>query len=213
MTDPSPETPAPPPAEPKAEKTPLLLRLGLDFGPLLIFFLTNAHAPVAKDERIFVATGVFMLALLVSILLSWRLTGRVSALQWFNGIVVLVFGSLTLILHDALFIKIKPTILYGLYALLLGASWLTHKPFLKTLLEDAFPPLDEAGWIAISRNWAFFFFVMAIANEAAWRLLSTDSWVSFKTWVAFPVSLVFGMLQAPLITKHLIEDDETEAGD
>ncbi len=183
-------------------------RLAIDFGPLLLFFVANGYAPVAEAQRIFVATGVFMVAMAAAMLFSKIRTGVISQLLWFNGVVVAVLGGLTLFLHDALFIKIKPTILYGLYASLLFYALAAGKPLLKRVLADAYPPMADAGWVLLTRNWAFFFVGMALANEGVWRNVSTDQWVSFKTWIVFPVTLVFAFAQAPILVRHGIEPED-----
>jgi intracellular septation protein len=183
-------------------------RLAVDFGPLLTFFLANGYAPVADGERIFVATGVFMAAMAVAMVYSKLRVGTISQMLWFNGAVVAVLGGLTLLLHDELFIKIKPTILYTLYAGLLFYALLSGKPLLKRVLADAYPPMADAGWGLLTRNWAWFFVAMALVNEAVWRTYSTDQWVSFKTWIVFPVTLVFAFAQAPILMRHGVKPED-----
>ena len=183
-------------------------RLAVDFGPLLTFFLANGYAPVADAQRIFVATGVFMVAMAAAMLFSKIRTGAISQLLWFNGAVVAVLGGLTLLLHDELFIKIKPTILYGLYSGLLFYALITGKPLLKRVLADAYPPMADAGWSLLTRNWAWFFLGMAFVNEGVWRNYSTDQWVSFKTWIVFPVTMVFAFAQAPILMRHGTEPED-----
>lgn len=183
-------------------------RLAIDFGPLLLFFLANGYAPVADGQRIFVATGVFMVAMAAAMLFSKIRTGTISQLLWFNGAVVAVLGGLTLLLHDELFIKIKPTILYALYAGLLFYALVSRKPLLKRVLADAYPPMADAGWDLLTRNWAWFFLGLALVNEGVWRNFSTDQWVSFKTWIVFPVTMVFAFAQAPILLRHGIEPED-----
>ena len=183
-------------------------RLAVDFGPLLSFFLANGYAPVPEAERIFVATGVFMAAMAVAMIYSKLRVGTISQMLWFNGAVVAVLGGLTLVLHDELFIKIKPTILYTLYAGLLFYALLSGKPLLKRVLADAYPPMVDAGWRLLTRNWAWFFVAMALVNEAVWRGYSTDQWVSFKTWIVFPVTLVFAFAQAPILMRHGVKVED-----
>ena len=182
------------------------MRLAVDFGPLLLFFLANGYAPVAEGERIFVATGVFMAAMAAAMIVSKWKTGHISQLLWFNGVVVAVLGGLTLILHDELFIKIKPTLLYGLYASLLFYALIAKKPLMKSVLGEAYPPLTDRGWFLMTRNWAVFFLALAVVNEGVWRNVSTDEWVWFKTWIVFPVSMVFAVAQAPILTRHGVEE-------
>jgi len=182
-------------------------RLAVDFGPLILFFLANSYAPVPHAERIFAATGVFMAATAAAMIFSKLRTGAISPLLWFNGIVVAAFGGLTLWLHDELFIKVKPTILYGLYAVLLLYALLSGRPLLKNLLKSAYPAMSDEGWRLLTRNWALFFLAMALLNEAVWRSVTTDQWVAFKTWIVTPLSLAFALAQAPILMKH------GEAGD
>lgn len=177
-------------------------RLAIDFGPLLIFFLANSYAPVAKADRIFVATAAFMLATAVAMIVSKWKSGSISVLLWFNGLVVALFGGLTLYLHDETFIKLKPTILYGMYAVLLLGGLAAGKPLLKLVLASAYPAMDDDGWRKLTRNWAWFFLVMAVMNEAVWRSVTTDQWVAFKTWIVTPLSFLFALAQAPLLMRH-----------
>lgn len=184
-------------------------RLAIDFGPLLLFFLANGYAPVPHDQKIFVATAVFMAAMAASMIFSKLRIGTISPLLWFNGAVVAVLGGLTLGLHDDRIIKVKPTILYGFYALLLLYSLMSGRQLMKSVLSDAYPAMTDRGWELMTRNWGAFFLVMAIVNEGVWRNVTTDQWVWFKTWIVFPVSLVFAFAQAPILMKHGIEPEDT----
>jgi intracellular septation protein len=179
-----------------------LIKLLIDFGPLLVFFLINSFAPVDKGERLFVATGAFMLATAAAMLISKVKLGRISVMLWVTGIFVLLFGGLTLWLHDETFIKIKPTIIYSLFAAILFFGLVTGRPTLQLVLEGAYPGLDGAGWRKLTRNWAWFFVAMAVLNEILWRMLSTDAWVTFKTFGVAPISLVFAFAQAPMMMRH-----------
>ncbi len=184
------------------------MRLAIDFGPLLLFFLANGYAPVPHDQKIFVATAVFMAAMAASMIFSKLRIGTISPLLWFNGVVVAVLGGLTLGLHDDRIIKVKPTILYGLYALLLLYSLMSGRQLMKSVLSDAYPAMTDRGWELLTRNWGAFFLVMAIVNEGVWRNVTTDQWVWFKTWVVFPASLIFAFAQAPILMKHGVEPED-----
>ena len=172
------------------------LRLATDLGPLLAFLVTYWLSGV------FVATGVFMAAIVAAVVVSkWKL-GHVSPLLWFSAIMVVVLGGLTLWLHDETFIKVKPTIYYALVAALLSFGWLTKRPLLKSVLGNAYPELRDEGWHKLGRNFALFFVFMALLNEAVWRSTSTGFWLGFKLWGAFPLTLAFGLANLPMILKH-----------
>ena len=180
----------------EARSMPTSVKLAIDFGPLLIFFLANSFG------GIFVATASFMLATAVAMLVSKLKVGSISPMLWFTGVVVLVFGAATLYLHDETFIKLKPTIIYSMFAAILFFGMATGRPMLKMVLESAYPALDDDGWRKLTRNWALFFTAMAILNEVVWRSVSTDTWVQFKVWGVTTLSLVFALAQAPILMRH-----------
>ena len=178
-----------------------LLKLALEIGPLVLFFVANARA------GIFWATGVFMVAILISLSMTWILERRLPTLPLVTGLFVLVFGGLTLILQDELFIKLKPTIVNTLFAvILLGGLW-CGKSFLKSLMGSMFSMTDQ-GWRILTFRWALFFVVLAILNEIVWRNTSTDNWVSFKVFGIMPLTLVFSIMQLPTMNRHRLPEDE-----
>lgn len=179
----------------------------LDYGPLLLFFLTNFLAPVPTLLRIFFATGVFMVAMIVSMLISQLRYRYISPMLWFSGIMVVIFGGLTLWLHDETFIKIKPTIYYAVVAALLSFGLATGRNLLKVVLGTAYPGLRERGWVLLTRNWIAFFIVMAFANEAVWRTTTTDTWVAFKLWVFIPATFLFAAANVPMLLRHGLGDE------
>jgi intracellular septation protein len=181
------------------------MRLLLDIGPLILFFFANARL------GIFTATGVFIVAILAAMMVSLALTRRVSALQMFSAVMVVVMGGLTLYFHNETFIKIKPTIYYCFVALILGFGLVADKPILKSVLGSAYPGLDPEGWTKLTRNWAVFFLVMALVNEAVWRNSSTDFWISFKLWGAMPATLLFALANVPMLVRHGLTRDEAVA--
>jgi intracellular septation protein len=178
----------------------LAAKLAIELGPLLIFFGANATA------GIYVATATFMVATLIALVVArWRYH-KFPVMLLVSGTVVLVFGGLTLYLRDETFIKLKPTIVYLIFAALLGAGLLLRKPVLELLLGPVFS-LTEQGWRKLTLRWAAFFIVMAAVNEIVWRNLSTDMWVSFKAFGFLPLTFLFALAQMPLMQRY------TEASD
>ena len=182
----------------------------LDYGPLILFFLTNFLAPVPSLLRIFFATGVFMVAMIVSMLISMLRYRYISPMLWFSGIMVVLFGGLTIWLHDETFIKIKPTIYYSIVAGLLTFGLATGRNLLKMVLGAAYPGVDERGWYLLTRNWVIFFVVMAMLNEAIWRSTSTDVWVATKLWLFVPAALIFGVANMPMLMRHGLTLEESK---
>ena len=189
------------------------IKLAIDYGPLLTFFVANAtgdrlrplllRVGVGPDvKNIIVATAAFMAATLAAVIVSrWKL-GRVSPMLWFTAGVVAVFGAATLYFHDETFIKIKPTILYLIFAGILVFGIATGRPLLRTLLGEAFPALDADGWRKLTRNWVLFFIALAAANEGARRALTTDQWVAFKVWGVTATTFLFALAQTPILLRH-----------
>ena len=179
-----------------------LARVAIDIGPLLVFFLVNFVAPVPSAIKIFVATGAFMAAMVAALVFAAIRYRYVSPLLLFSGVMVVVLGGLTIWLHNETFIKVKPTIYYALVAALLSFGLATGRPFLKLVLGSAYPGLDEEGWSKLTRNWAIFFAVMAVVNEAVWRNSTTDFWIAFKLWGAIPATLIFAVANLPMLVRH-----------
>ncbi len=180
-----------------------ILKLALEVGPLALFFLTNARA------GLFWATGVFMVAIILSLSITWMLERRLPTLPLVTGIFVLIFGGLTLILQDELFIKLKPTIVNTLFAAILLGGLLRGKSFLKSLMGTMFPMTDQ-GWRVLTLRWAMFFVVLAILNEIVWRNVSTDDWVSFKVFGIMPLTILFSVLQLPTMNRHRLPEENSE---
>jgi intracellular septation protein len=178
------------------------LRMALDFGPLVVFFAVNFLTGGPAIVRVMMATGAFMVASVAAIVISRVKTGHVSPMLWMTGVLVVVFGGLTLWFHDATFIKMKPTIIYLMFAGILFFGLVTGRPTLQTLLEAAYPGLSPLGWRKLTRNWAVFFVFMAVLNEAVWRNTSWDFWVGFKLWGAVPLTLLFAIANVPMLLKH-----------
>jgi intracellular septation protein len=178
-----------------------IVKLALDLGPLALFFFANTR------YGIFAATAVFMVAVLVALVVSYVMTRRLPIMPVVTAIIVVVFGGLTLILHDATFIKVKPTIIYGLFGAVLVGGLLFNKPLLGVVFDSLFHLSDE-GWRKLTLRWAIFFFALAVLNEIVWRNASTDTWVAFKVFGVLPLTIVFGALQVPLLRRYAIEPAE-----
>ena len=205
------------------EKTQLnpFVKLALDIGPLILFFFANSRpalfmplvgpflpAAVAGEKAgIFVATAVFMVAILVALAVSYALTRHLPVMALVTAVIVVVFGSLTLVLHDDTFIKMKPTIIYVLFGgLLLGGLWF-NKPLLAVVFDSVFD-LTEEGWRKLTLRWAIFFLALAVLNEVIWRTQTTDFWVNFKVFGVLPLTFIFAALQFPLLQKYANAKDE-----
>jgi len=177
-------------------------RLMIDLGPLLVFFLVNFLAPVPDMLKIFYATGAFMAAMIVAMMISYFRYRHISPLLWFSGIMVVILGGVTIWLHNDTFIKMKPTVYYVLIASLLAFGLATGRNLLKMVLGAAYPGLSEEGWKLLTRNWAIFFIVMALVNEAVWRNSSTSFWIGFKLWGFLPATFLFAIANVPMLMKH-----------
>ena len=175
-----------------------ILKLVLDIGPLVLFFAANARL------GIFIATGAFMAAVLIALAVSFALTRHIAIMPVVTAVIVLVFGGLTLVLHDELFIKLKPTIIYVLFGGTLLGGLALGKPLLGVLFDQMFH-LTEEGWRKLTWRWVLFFFALAVLNEIVWRTQTTDFWVSFKLFGVVPLTFLFGALQYPLLTKYHAE--------
>ncbi len=174
-----------------------LFKLATELGPLIIFFAANAKF------GLFAATGAFMVAIVAAIVASYVVTRHVPLMALVTGIIVLVFGGLTLFFHDETFIKIKPTIIYSLFAATLGIGLLFGRSFIAVMFDQMFN-LTPQGWRILTIRWAIFFALMAILNEVVWRTQSTDFWVSFKAFGVIPITAIFAMAQSSLIKRfHL----------
>ena len=185
-------------------------RLLIDLGPLLVFFLANFFAPVPGPMKIFVATGAFMAAMVAAMIFSALRYRTISPLLWFSGIMVVLLGGLTIWLHDKTFIKIKPTIYYGMVAGILTFGLVTGRQLLKSVLGSTYPGLDSDGWRKLTRNWAIFFAIMACLNEAVWRNSSDDFWVGFKLWGAIPLTFLFAFANVPMLLRHGLNKEAAE---
>ena len=181
-----------------------LLKLALDIGPLVLFFVANAKF------GIFAATGAFMVAIVAALLVSYVMIRQWPIMPVVTAIVVMVFGTLTLVLHDDTFIKLKPTIIYTLFGGILLGGYIFDRPFLAILFDSMFH-LTPEGWRKLTLRWALFFLVMAVLNEAVWRTQSTDFWVNFKLFGFVPLTFLFAAAQVPLMSRYASDPASAES--
>jgi intracellular septation protein len=192
------------------KRLPPLLKLALELGPLALFFIGNAYGDrfgFPENQRIFAATGIFIVATVIALGISYGLTRKLPIMPVVSGIVVVVFGGLTLFLQDETFIKLKPTIVNSLFGVVLLGGLYFRKPLLQIVLDSVFD-LDEEGWRKLTLRWALFFFALAAINEIVWRTQTTDFWVSFKVFGIMPLTIAFALAQTPLLLKHEIKKAE-----
>jgi intracellular septation protein len=171
------------------------LKLSLELGPLILFFLANSR------WGIFTATGVFMVAVLIALVASYRLLHRVPIMTVVSAVVVVLFGGLTLVLQNEVFIKLKPTIIYFLFFTVLLGGLALGKPLLALVFDSVFD-LTAEGWRKLTWRWALFFLALAVLNEIVWRTQTTDTWLSFKVFGVVPLTFLFAASQYPLLTRY-----------
>ena len=188
-----------------------LFKLATELGPLLVFFVANAKG------NLFIATGAFMVAVIAAMIASYVVTKHVPIMTIVTAIVVVVFGGLTLILHDETFIKMKPTIVYALFASVLGGGLLFGKSFIAIMFDQMFN-LTAQGWRILTRRWALWFAAMAVLNEIIWRTQTTEFWVAFKVFGMVPLTMIFAVTQMSLVKRYseppaTLAQSEADAGD
>ncbi len=171
-------------------------------GPLVIFFAVNAI------HGIFAATGVFMIAIVLSLAIAYAAARHIPTLPLVSGLIVLIFGGLTLYLQNETFIKLKPTIVNLLFASVIFGGLLFGKNYVKSLL-GTMVELKEEGWRQLAVRWGLFFVAMAIVNEVVWRNFSTDTWVTFKVFGFLPLTVVFALAQTPLMNRYAEQGDSS----
>jgi intracellular septation protein len=191
---------------PTASQGRPLVKLGIEYGPVIIFFLTWLV------KGIFVATGALMIATLLSVATSWILMKRVPPMLLVTAAFVMTFGALTIYLNDATFIKMKPTILYVLFASILAVGLVWRKPMLKTLFGEVFRMKDE-GWRLLTYRFIGFFAFLAVMNEIVWRNFSEATWMGFKSVGLLLLPVLFMMLQITLISKYQIANASSDSSE
>ncbi len=200
------------------KKTNPILKMVLELGPIGVFFLAYRWAPIAEGAtetegqlaQILFATKIFIPVILGALALSWVLTKQLPKMAVMTAVLVVVFGGLTLWLQDDTFIKMKPTILYGIFAVALGFGLMRGESYLKYLMDEVVP-MENEGWMKFTSRFALFFVMMAVTNEIVWRNFNTDIWVNFRTFFLPIASFIFVMSQAGLFMKYGIERDDSES--
>ena len=192
-----------PATAPKGRQMPPGLKILVEAGPLVAFFIANAKA------GIFWATGVYMAAAAVALAVSWIMTRKIAIVPIATLGFVLVFGALTLWLNDDVFIKMKVTLINALFGVTLLGGLAFGRSLLKPVFGEAMN-LTAEGWKALTLRWGLFFLGVAVLNEVVWRSVSTDTWVNFKVFAILPLTMIFAVAQIPLMQRHMIEDTSPE---
>jgi len=177
-------------------RAPRWLRPAVDYGPLVAFFVTYVALGLMA------ATAVLIAASLVALIAAWVLERRVPLVPLVTAAIVAVFGGLTLWLQDQTFIKMKPTIVQALFALVLLGGLAMRRPILKPLLGPMMPPMSDAAWRQFTLRYALFFVAMAALNELVWRTQSTDFWVTFKVFGLSGLTFLFILSQIPFVGRQ-----------
>ena len=194
------------------------LKLIIEAGPLVVFFVVNGHgglpelrsfwladdAVASAQQGLFEATGAFMIVTVIALFAGWFLERRLPVMPLVSGFFVIIFGGLTLVLADETFIKLKPTLVNSLFAVILLGGLVFKRSLLKPLFGSAFQ-LNDDGWRTLTLRWGVFFVFLAILNEVVWRSFSTDFWISFKLFGVLPLTILFAGSQTPLILRQ--QDD------
>lgn len=198
-------------AEEKKEESPnhgirRLYASALELAPLAMFFFVNTKF------GIYYGTGAFIVATAIALPCYRWLEGRWPIMPLVGGFFVLVFGGLTIWLQDETFIKLKPTVVNCLFGVILGGGLLLlRRPLLKPIFGVAFQ-LTDAGWRKLTIRWSLFFFFLAAVNEVMWRGFSTDTWIASKMFLSFPLTMIFALLQIPLLKKYWDGEDNPFGG-
>ena len=179
-----------------------ILKLVLELGPLALFFIAYSRLGLIG------ATAVMMATVVVTLSVSYALLRRIPVMPLVTAIIVVIFGSLTLIFQNETFIKMKPTVLYLLFGGALFGGLAFNRPLLPVLFDGALNVTAE-GWRKLTWRWAFFFLALAALNEIIWRTQTTDFWVAFKTFGIMPLTILFALSQAPLVMRYEAKGDET----
>lgn len=182
-----------------------LVKFLCDYLPLLVFFAV--YKLVESENPLIAATIYMVITSAFALLIAYFLTGKIALMPLVSAVILGIFGGLTILFKDDIFIKIKPTIINAIFAMVLFYGYLTKKPFLSYLVGDQIK-MSVAAWLTLSWRWAWFFVFLAMLNEIIWRFFSTDFWVQFKVFGITPLSLVFTLLQLPFMMKKMKEFDK-----
>ncbi|KAA8605483.1 Intracellular septation protein A [Salipiger aestuarii] len=195
-----------------AKQTPPFLKPALEIGPIVVFF---AAYLLVKDrtfvlggkeyEGFILVTAGFIPLILASTVALWKLTGHLSPMQIVTAVLIVVFGGLSVWLNDERFFKMKPTLIYLLFGVTLGVGLLRGESWLRKVMEGVMP-LQDAGWMILTRRVCAFFFALALLNEIIWRSFSTETWVYFKTFGLTAAIFIFFMTQGGLFKTYAVED-------
>ena len=194
-------------AAPERKALNPIVKLLLELGPLALFFAAYSRFDI------YVATGVLMASVIVTLAVSYAVLRRIPIMPLVTAVIVLIFGSLTLVFHDETLIKIKPTALYLLFAAALFAGLALKKPMPEDPVRRRAAASPRRAGGCSTWRWAFFFIALAVLNEVVWRTQTTDLWVKFKTFGFLPLTVLFALAQAPLIMKHELKDEDTANND
>ncbi len=194
-----------------------ILKLVLEMGPIMVFFLSYKFAPhaegISDDERqlaqVLFATAVFVPVTLAALAYSWITVRHLPKMAVMTAVIVVIFGGLTLWLQDATFIKMKPTILYVAFGATLGFGLLRGQSYLRYLMGE-FLPLQDEGWMIFTKRFALFFIFLGITNETVWRSFDTDTWVTFKTFLLPLATFAFIFSQSGVFQKYAIPEEDTD---
>lgn len=198
-----------------AEKHHPMLKMALELGPLLVFFFGNLRGEwlartfpslTVIGGPLLIATALFMVATIASLIASKLIFKHLPVMPFVSGIVVTIFGTLSIWLQDETFIKMKPTIVNSLFGVVLLGGLLFGRSLLGYVFNAAFQ-LDAEGWRKLTLRWGLFFLFLAVINELVWRNFSDDVWVNFKVWGTMPITILFTLAQMPLIMRHSLDEE------
>ncbi len=197
------------------KKVSPIVKMLLELGPIVVFFIAYTKL---KDHSFsydgteysgfIVVTAIFVPLLALTTFILYRLTGKISVMQILTLVIVVVFGALAIWFNDERFFKMKPTMIYLLFAGMLGFGLMRGQSYLQLVMEDAMP-LKHQGWMILTKRLCLFFAALAITNEFVWRTMSTDAWVNFKVFGLTAAIFIFFMTQGKLMQQYAVDSDET----
>nr|WP_298687041.1 septation protein A [uncultured Dongia sp.] len=178
--------------------SPKGIKFLVDFGPLVVFFVAY------KMDGLMTATLALIIATLLALVIGYWVTRKLAVMPLVTAIVVTIFGGLSIWLHDGIFIKMKPTIVQGIFALILFGGLILKRPTLQVVMGEALK-LSDAGWRQLTWRFALFFTAMAVLNEVVWRNVAEDTWINFKVFGILGLTMLFSLAQMPLMKRHMVE--------